>query len=96
MSALERIVEELASRELTILRPGEDTLLALITIYSQLTDNDVLRKIIEEIKTNRIDVHGRRRMDLVNVAQALRIFIQSRGGRTRIITDKELERMGEI
>jgi hypothetical protein len=45
------------------------------------------------LRANKIHIYGRAREDLVRVAQAIRVFMQTRGGgQLPRITDKELEK----
>jgi hypothetical protein len=93
-TALAEIVRKLASEELTILNEEEAVVFALIGAYAHASghEDSPLLEFVRELKANKIHIYGRAREDLVSVATAIRVFMQTRGGGQLVkITDKELE-----
>ena len=80
MKELERIVELLASNELTVLGKEEIGLIALAETYAKKQGFNILKEFIELIKAYRVDVNGRRRNDLRAIALAMKVnvFAESR------------------
>jgi len=96
MKALEKIVDALASRELTVLTKEESPLFSLIEVYSARNGFTVLKQLTQEIKASRVDVDGRRRRDLKDIALAMRInvFSEARMARqTPVVDSSILERI---
>jgi hypothetical protein len=94
-TALAEIVRKLASEELTILNEEEAVVFALLAAYAQATgrEDSPAIEFMRELKANKIHMYGRAREDLVRVAQAIRVFMQTRGsGQLPKISDKELEK----
>jgi hypothetical protein len=93
-TALAEIVRKLASEDLTILNEEEAVVFALLGAYARASGHaSPALEFARELKANKIHIHGRAREDLVRVAQAIRVFMQTRGGGQLLkITDKELEK----
>jgi hypothetical protein len=94
-TALAEIVRKLASEELTILNEEEAVVFALLGAYAHATgrEDSPAIEFMRELRANKIHMYGRAREDLVRVAQAIRVFMQTRGsGQLPKISDKELEK----
>jgi hypothetical protein len=94
-TALAEIVRKLSSEELTILNEEEAVVFALLSAYARASEreNSPAVEFMNALRANKIHIHGRAREDLVRVAQAIRVFMQTRGGgQLPRITDKELEK----
>jgi len=94
-TALAEIVRKLASEELTILNEEEAVVFALLGAYARASgrENSPAIEFMRGLKANKIHMYGRAREDLVRVAQAIRVFMQTRGsGQLPRISDKELEK----
>jgi len=92
MKALEKIVEALGSTELTILSKEESPLFSLIEVYAEKNNFRVLGDLAKAIKASRVDVDGRRRRDLKDIALAMRInvFSEARMARQTPIVDSSI------
>jgi hypothetical protein len=94
-TALAEIVRKLASEELTILNEDEAVIFSLISAYAHATGREDSPAVVfmRQLRANKIHMYGRAREDLVRVAQAIRVFMQTRGsGQLPKISDKELEK----
>lgn len=92
-AALAEIVKKLGSEDLTILNEEEAVTFALLEAYARAgRENSPVLEFVRALRANKIHIYGRAREDLVRVAQAIRVFMQTRGsGQLPRITDKELE-----
>jgi hypothetical protein len=99
MESLKQIVNELANRKdpLTVLSNEEIVVFSLAETYVSLVkstynvDTNPIEVFIKTLKTNKIHGYGRARQDLVNVAQAIRVSIATKGsGALPIVSDKEI------
>jgi hypothetical protein len=94
-TALTEIVKKLGSEDLTILNEEEAALFALLSAYARASGraNSPAIEFMNALRANKIHMYGRAREDLVRVAQAIRVFMQTRGsGQLPRITDRELEK----
>ena len=94
-TALAEIVRKLASEELTILNEEEAVIYALVGAYASASgrEDSPAIEFVRMLRANKIHIYGRAREDLVRVAQAIRVFMQTRGGgQLPKISDKELEK----
>jgi hypothetical protein len=94
-TALTEIVKKLGSEDLTILNEEEAVLFSLLEAYARASgrENSPALEFAHALRANKIHIYGRAREDLVRVAQAIRVFMQTRGsGQLPRITDKELEK----
>jgi len=96
MKALERIVDLLASTEIGILREEESPLFSLIEVYASKNGFAVLQELAQKIKSSRVDIDGRRRKDLKDIALAMRVnvFSEARMSRqTPVVESSLLEKL---
>lgn len=77
MRALEKIVDLLASSELGIINESESVLFSLIEVYAEENGFDVLKNLTLRIKSSRVDIAGRRRRDLKDIALAMKVNVFS-------------------
>jgi hypothetical protein len=93
-TALAEIVKKLGSEDLTILNEEEAVIFALLEAYARASGRaSPAIEFVNALRANKIHIYGRAREDLVRVAQAIRVFMQTRGsGQLPRITDKELEK----
>ena len=84
--ALSKIVDHLASNELSYLKQEEIGLIALIEAYAEYYNLQELKDIVERIRKLRVDVNGQRRKDLKQIAMAIRVSILGQESRTRQVT----------
>ena len=92
MKELEKIIDLLGSTDISILRPEEVGLISLAETYSKHMGFKVLSSLITRIKQYRVDVNGRRRNDLKQIALSMRVNVlaQSRLTRQAPIVDSEI------
>jgi len=99
MEAIRQIVNELTNRKdpLTILSNEEIVVFSLAETYVSLIKNtykietEPIEVFIKTLKLNKIHGYGRARQDLVNVAQAIKLNVNTRGsGALPIVSDKEI------
>jgi len=99
MESIRQIVSELANRKdpLTILSNEEIVVFSLAETYVSLVkatynvNTDPVELFIRNLKLNKIHGYGRARQDLVNVAQAIKLNVNTRGsGALPIVSDKEI------
>jgi hypothetical protein len=99
MEAIRQIVNELTNRKdpLTILSNEEILVFSLAETYVSLVkatynvNTDPIEQFIKTLKLNKIHGYGRARQDLVNVAQAIKVNIATKGSNALpILSDKDV------
>jgi hypothetical protein len=99
MEAIRQIVNELTNRKdpLTILSNEEIVVFSLAETYVSLVkatyniNTDPVEQFIKTLKLNKIHGYGRARADLVNVAQAIKVNVATKGsGALPIVSDKDV------
>jgi hypothetical protein len=99
MESIKQIVNELTNRKdpLTILSNEEILVFSLAETYVSLVkdtykiETSPIETFIKTLKLNKIHGYGRARADLVNVAQAIKVYVTSKGsGALPIVSDKEV------